>query len=41
MSAESEVGFVKQAIEIGANGYLVKPFSLAALKKKVEGEAIA
>jgi YesN/AraC family two-component response regulator len=27
---------VKEAIQVGVNGYLVKPFNLGALKQKVE-----
>src|SRR5204862_1645647 len=36
LTGRGDAGLVKQAIDIGVNGYLVKPFALGALKQKVE-----
>jgi two-component system chemotaxis response regulator CheY len=36
LTGRGEVGLVKEAIQIGVNGYLVKPFNLGQLKQKIE-----
>lgn len=36
LTGVGEVAAVKQAIEAGVNGYVVKPFTLASLRKSVE-----
>jgi two-component system, chemotaxis family, chemotaxis protein CheY len=36
LTGRGDVALVKEAIQIGVNGYLVKPFNLSALKQKVE-----
>lgn len=36
LTARGEVDLVKQAVSLGVNNYLVKPFALEALKRKVE-----
>jgi two-component system chemotaxis response regulator CheY len=36
LTGRGDVALVKQAIEIGVNGYLVKPFALGQLKQKVD-----
>ncbi len=36
LTGRGDVAVVKQAIDIGVNGYLVKPFALGQLKQKVE-----
>jgi two-component system chemotaxis response regulator CheY len=37
LTSRGDVAVVKQAMELGVSSYLVKPFSLVALKRKVEG----
>ena len=36
VTSETELGFVSRALEIGANEYLMKPFTPEALKEKLE-----
>ena len=36
LTGRGDVSLVKEAIQVGVNGYLVKPFNLAALKQKVD-----
>ena len=36
LTSRADAALVKQAKEIGVNGYLVKPFALGPLKQKVE-----
>jgi two-component system, chemotaxis family, chemotaxis protein CheY len=36
LTGRGDVALVKEAIQVGVNGYLVKPFNLGALKQKVD-----
>jgi two-component system chemotaxis response regulator CheY len=36
LTSSSDVELVKQAIALGVNNYLVKPFTLGTLKRKIE-----
>ena len=36
LTSRGEVELVKQAIELGVNNYITKPFAIGALRKKIE-----
>ena len=36
LTAEAEKGQVLEALQSGANGYIVKPFAAASLKEKID-----
>ena len=36
LTSRGEVDLVKQAVQLGVNNYLTKPFTTATLKKKIE-----
>ncbi len=37
LTSRTETALVRQAVDLRVNNYLVKPFTMAALKKKIEG----
>ena len=36
LTTQGEAALVQEAVKLGANNYVLKPFNLAALKKKIE-----